>query len=185
MSTMYEQLQQVKQQMGQGKPAAAQAHKVDSAKNATSGTTTGAALNPWVVKPKHRQSAPQPAAVQNGDGKAKRISVNNRKKIKKLMTHWPALFSLDVARPLSVGIQAALIADAKARGLAITESQITYCLSTYAKRPAYLKALSAGGPRYDLHGQPCGEVTAEQQQKALIQLEGMRKANGTTTQQAG
>jgi len=171
---MYEQLQQVKQQMGQGKPAAAKTHKVDSAKNATSGATTAATLNPWVVKPKHRQSAPQPAAVQNGNDKAKRISVNNRKKIKKLVAHWPALFSLDVARPLSVGIQAALIADAKARGLPITESQITYCLSTYAKRPAYLKALAAGGPRYDLNGQPCGEVLPEHQQEAERRLSAMQ-----------
>ena len=140
VSSMQAQLQQVKQHLSQGKPtAAAKPQKANSVKNATSGTTTGAVLNPWVVKPKYLKSAPQPAAVQNGDGKAKRISVNNRKKIKKLVAHWPALFSLDAARPLSVGIQTALIADAKARGLPITESQIALLPERLCQAPGILQ----------------------------------------------
>ncbi|ULH10617.1 ProQ/FinO family protein [Serratia marcescens] len=187
MNTLQEQLQQVKQKLNQEKPAATKTQKSDSAKSATNGTTTNALANPWVIKPKHLKSASQPAAAQNGSAsnKTKRINTGNRKKIQKLVAHWPALFSLESVRPLSVGIQTVLMVDAKARDVPITEAQITYCLSAYAKRPAYLKALAAGEPRYDLHGQPCGEVTAEQQQKALIQLEGMRKVNDTATQQAG
>lgn len=181
MNTLQEQLQQVKQQLSQGKPAAVKTQKSDSAKSATNGTTTNALANPWVIKPKHLKSASQPAAAQNGNtsDKAKRINTGNRKKIQKLVAHWPALFSLENVRPLSVGIQAALVADAKTRGLPITVGQIAYCLSAYAKRPAYLKALAAGCPRYDLHGQPCGEVTAEQQQAALLKVEGMRKKRPT------
>jgi len=173
VNTLQEQLQQVKQQMGQA--TSAKSPKSDSTKNNTSGTTTGAILNPWVVKSKHVKSAQQPTTAKNGGSKPMRTNAGNRKKIRKLVDHWPNGFSLDAVHPLSIGIQAALVADAKVRALPITESQIAYCLSTYAKRPAYLKALAAGGPRYDLHGQPCGEVTAEQQ-KALIQLEGMGKS---------
>lgn len=170
MNTLQEQLQQVKQQLSQEKPATAKTQKSDSASNVTGGTTAGTAINSWVIKPKHRESVQQPAAAQNGDNKHKRTSAGNRKKIRKLVDHWPNGFSLDAVHPLSIGIQAALVADAKVRDLTITENQICYCLSAYIKRPAYTKALIAGGPRYDLHGQPGDEVTAEQQQDAVRRL---------------
>ena len=96
---------------------------------------------------------------------AGRVS-QNRKKIGKLAEHWPKGFTLAGVRPLSIGIQEALINDAKARELPITDSQIRYCLSAYTKRPTYMKALAAGGPRYDLNGQPCGEVSTEHQEEA-------------------
>jgi hypothetical protein len=176
MSTLQEQLQQVKQQMRQAEPVAEKAQTKDSAKNATSEATAGSDRNPWLVKPKHLKPAQQPAAAKETDkapgtpAKHKRTSAGNRKKIRKLVTHWPNCFSLDSVYPLSIGIQAALISDAKARDFPITESQTCYCLSAYIKRPAYTKALIAGGPRYDLHGQPGDEVTAEQQQDAVRRL---------------
>ncbi|RYC47297.1 ProQ/FINO family protein [Pectobacterium zantedeschiae] len=40
------------------------------------------------------------------------------------------------------------------------------CIST---RSAYIKALAAGGQRYDLNGKPQGDVTAEQQERAKAQ----------------
>lgn len=86
------------------------------------------------------------------------------------MEHWPNGFALAGVHPLSIGIQEALTVDAKARGLPITEKQIRYCLSAYTKRPAYLKALAAGGTRYDQNGQPCGEVSAEHQREAADRL---------------
>ncbi|EGM1968764.1 prop effector, partial [Salmonella enterica] len=36
----------------------------------------------------------------------------------------------------------------------------------YVRRIRYKKALASGGARYDLNGQPCGEVTPEQQTAA-------------------
>ena len=36
---------------------------------------------------------------------------------------------------------------------------------------AYLRAVAAGGPRYDLAGQPCGEVTPEEAEAAQQHLE--------------
>jgi sRNA-binding protein len=35
-------------------------------------------------------------------------------------------------------------------------------LPLYLRRQMYQRALAAGGSRYDLNGEPCGEVTVEQ-----------------------
>ncbi|HFV2344857.1 TPA: ProQ/FINO family protein, partial [Escherichia coli] len=45
--------------------------------------------------------------------------------------------------------------------------------------PRYYRALMAGGARYDLKGQPCGEVTPQEQKEAetrLMVLNDRRKA---------
>ncbi len=180
MGTMQEQLQQVKQQMGQqneqapaGKPC--KPENTDISPDATRATQRGAGFNPWKVSAKHLKAPHRPEgerkAAEPGitDGQ-RRHKAGNRKKIRKLVDHWPNGFSLDSVRPLSIGIQDALIADAEARALPITLSQIRYCLSAYTKRPAYLKALAAGGTRYDQNGQPCGEVSAEHQREAADRL---------------
>ncbi|EIQ66061.1 putative proP effector [Escherichia coli EPECa12] len=36
--------------------------------------------------------------------------------------------------------------------------------------PRYYRALMAGGARYDLKGQPCGEVTPQEQKEAETRL---------------
>ncbi|WON77020.1 ProQ/FinO family protein [Serratia sp. UGAL515B_01] len=171
MNTMQEQLQQVKQQMSQqGKKAGAAApagnHKKSVApQKTTSATEKDAAANPWNVTAKHTEAPQQPGEVGKNTKEAGKVS-QNKKKIGKLAEHWPKGFTLAGVRPLSIGIQGALINDAKARDLPITENQIRYCLSAYTKRPAYMKALAAGGPRYDLNGQPCGEVSTEHKEEA-------------------
>jgi ProP effector len=90
----------------------------------------------------------------------------------KLAELYPACFAADAAgphRPLKIGIHRDLIE----RGMQPGEVQ---ALMLYVKRPAYKAALIAGGPRYDLDGNPYGEVTAEQiavakaeRQKANVQ----------------
>ena len=45
----------------------------------------------------------------------------------------------------------------------LTRTRIRRALKVYTGAPAYRKALKRGGPRYDLAGQPAGEVTPEQQ----------------------
>ncbi|HHV7360404.1 TPA: ProQ/FINO family protein [Morganella morganii] len=44
-------------------------------------------------------------------------------------------------------------------------------LFSYINRRAYLKALIPGGSRFDMTGQPNGEVTPEQQQDAQRKLD--------------
>lgn len=43
-------------------------------------------------------------------------------------------------------------------------------LASYAQCPRYYRALIAGGVRYDLKCQPCGEVTPQEQQDAETRL---------------
>jgi sRNA-binding protein len=44
----------------------------------------------------------------------------------------------------------------------LTESEARPVFRCYVGRLMYQRALAAGGPRFGLDGEPCGEVTAEQ-----------------------
>lgn len=71
-----------------------------------------------------------------------------------------------------IGIKEAMIVEVKDKGLDIPESHIKQGLRSYISRKAYLKALTLGGNRFDMNGQPNGEVTAEQQaiaEKKLVE----------------
>jgi sRNA-binding protein len=79
---------------------------------------------------------------------------------------FPACFAADASgphRPLKIGIHRDLIE----RGVQPCEAQ---ALRLYARRAAYQAALIAGGPRYDLYGNPHGEVTAEEIAAAKVAL---------------
>ncbi|MEN8540954.1 ProQ/FinO family protein, partial [Escherichia coli] len=78
---------------------------------------------------------------------------------------WPELFSREAPKPLKVGIFDDLMQDLAVRGLALRAT-----LASYAQSPRYYRALMAGGARYDLKGQPCGEVTPQEQQDAETRL---------------
>lgn len=188
MSTIQEQLQRVKQQMNQ--QAVEKQTKSARPPMAVNATTRGANVSPWRVSPKHLESAQRPVEAaeparqeepaKNGTGK-RSMSSGNRKKILKLVAHWPALFSLDECKPVKVGVADDLLADARARGLDTTEGQIRFGLCSHTHRVLYLKALVAGGHRFDMNGQPCGEVTSEQQQNAADKLAEMKMRTQTVT----
>ncbi len=79
---------------------------------------------------------------------------------------FPVCFAADESgphRPLEINIHRDLIE----RGVQLSEAQ---ALRLYARRVAYQAALIAGGPRYDLHGNPHGEVTAEEIAPAKVAL---------------
>ncbi|MFJ5401294.1 ProQ/FINO family protein [Pectobacterium sp. CHL-2024] len=92
----------------------------------------------------------------------------NRKKLERLVLLWPDAFNLENPRPLAIGIDKALAADIERRQLSGAGS-LRFSLGLYIHRSAYIKALTAGGQRYDLNGKPQGEVTAEQQERARAQ----------------
>ncbi|HEY3982484.1 ProQ/FINO family protein [Cedecea sp.] len=52
--------------------------------------------------------------------------------------------------------------NAATRQLLLTAKHIAWVSLT--QTPCYLRAIAAGGQRYDLHGQLCGEVTPEHQE---------------------
>ena len=168
MLSMKEQLQQVKQQMTTSTPEkatrATTAHKV-------LGGHRGHLQSGRGEEP--RKTEPAAVAAPQSNWKARKQKKANRKKLEKLIHFWPALFSLDNPRPLAVGIDAAIKADISARQITC-RGLLLFSLGRYASHRKYLQALAAGGPRYDLNGQPAGEVTPEEQKQAVERLEAMK-----------
>ncbi|EUD11936.1 ProQ/FINO family protein [Providencia alcalifaciens] len=111
------------------------------------------------LKRKTPQEAPQQPKKKN---KADVHAKKKQHRIDRIAQHW-TLFSEPEAKPLMIGIKEAMIAEVKEKGLDIPESHIKQGLRSYISRKAYLKALTLGGNRFDMYGQPNGEITPEQQ----------------------
>jgi ProP effector len=85
-----------------------------------------------------------------------------------LQQHFPALFgAASVVRPLKLHIQADI--QARAPGV-FTKAALSHFLRRYTASGAYLNALARSPQRYDLDGQPAGEVSAEHRQGARDEL---------------
>ncbi|MFE8048138.1 ProQ/FINO family protein [Brenneria goodwinii] len=116
-----------------------------------------------------QETAPGHITAAPGAGKtSNKQNRKNRKKLERLASLWPDAFNLEKPRPLAIGIDKALAADIERRQLSGVGS-LRFSLGLYIHRSAYIKALAAGGQRYDLNGNPQGEVTAEQQARARSQ----------------
>ncbi|QLR04126.1 ProQ/FINO family protein [Providencia rettgeri] len=129
--------------------------------------------SPVTNTPKSIQAkTPQEASQQ--PKKKNKADVHAKKKqhrIDRIAKHW-TLFSEPEAKPLMIGIKEAMIAEATDKGLDIPESHIKQGLHSYISRKAYLKALTLGGNRFDMYGQPNGGITPEQQaiaEKTLVE----------------
>ena len=85
--------------------------------------------------------------------------------IDRLCAAFPACFNRTAPKPLKIGLGEDVMALAEVHpALAdLSRTQIRRALKFYIGAPAYRKALARGGPRYDLDGQPAGEVTPDQQ----------------------
>ena len=86
----------------------------------------------------------------------------------RLCAAFPACFNRKAPKPLKIGLGEELMALAGVYpALAdLSRTQLRRALKVYTGAPAYRKALARGGPRYDLDGQPAGEVTPDQQADA-------------------
>ncbi|MEM8224515.1 ProQ/FINO family protein [Morganella morganii] len=122
---------------------------------------------------KTQQEAPQQPQKKN---KAQAHAKKRKRRTDRLAQHWP-VFTQQGARPLAIGIREQMIADAEARGLDITVSHIKQGLYDYINRVVYLKALTLGGSRFDMTGQPNGEITPEQADAAEQKLQGWQHTN--------
>ena len=82
----------------------------------------------------------------------------------RLCAAFPAGFSRTAPQPLKIGLGEELLALAGVHpALAdLSRTQLRRALKVYTRALAYREALARGGPRYDLAGQPDGEVTPEQ-----------------------
>ncbi|KER03323.1 ProQ/FinO family protein [Photorhabdus temperata] len=126
---------------------------------------------PKVAASKMAQNAPeQPKKTNKADIHAKR----KQHRIDRIAKHW-ALFSEPEVRPLMIDIDQQMMTDVIARGLDVAESHIKQGIHSYVNRRAYLKALILGGSRFDMNGQPDGEVTPEQQEAAEQKLKGWQQ----------
>ncbi|MEK2482882.1 ProQ/FINO family protein [Providencia stuartii] len=129
-------------------------------------TNPPATNTPKSIQAKTPQEAPQQPKKKN---KADVHAKKKQRRIDRIAKHW-TLFSEPEAKPLMIGIKEAMTDEAKNKVLDIPESHIKQGLHSYVNRKAYLKALTLGGNRFDMYGQPSGEVTPEQQAAAERQL---------------
>lgn len=74
---------------------------------------------------------------------------------------WPAAFPArgEPCKPLAIGAGARVCEDARFEASNRTKKAF---LKIWTARPEYLDAILAGGPRYDLEGNPQSEVTEEE-----------------------
>ncbi|HIB7819426.1 TPA: ProQ/FINO family protein [Escherichia coli] len=85
----------------------------------------------------------------------------NHRRINRIAEYWPELFGTENIKPLKAGIIRDVLEDAKSRELPLATGVLRGALTSHLHTTRYLKAIIAGGPRYGLNGQPCGEVTEE------------------------
>ena len=91
----------------------------------------------------------------------------------KLAELFPALFGPEGPRkPIKLRIQADL--NERAPGV-FTKRVLGFFLSRYTTTTAYLRALSTSPTRFDLDGQPAGEIAEEHKAAAVVELERRRE----------
>lgn len=154
--------QQQTQQGTQERDKTTSAHKVKPDSGKTPQKPTGVKINasePQQAKSKPAQERVRPEGMNRRQWK-------NFKHMRRILALWPELFDLNNPKPLKVGVLDDIQRDIAARSLIIGAGVLKAAIASYTRRIRYKKALAAGGARYDLNGQPCGEVTPEQQQAA-------------------
>lgn len=117
---------------------------------------------------KVKQEPPKPLTKEE---KAARHVAKLEMAVNMLVALCPQLFNVESPKPLKVGIGKDVRRLIRDKGLDIPNSQISTGLMAYTQSEAYQKVLSEGGSRFDLDGQPCGEVTGEQQARAKRKLD--------------
>lgn len=88
-----------------------------------------------------------------------RAQWKKRKRVQKITEFWPKLFDINNPKPLKLNIMPDMAKDIKARGLDMGIGSVRVALNAYTSHAKYIRCVAAGGMRYDLNGEPCGEVT--------------------------
>ncbi|EBV5083852.1 proQ/FINO family protein [Salmonella enterica subsp. enterica serovar Minnesota] len=156
--------QQQAQQATPERDKTTSAHRVKPCNGKTPQKLTS---EPQQAKPKPAQERVRPETMTRSQWK-------NVKHMRRILALWPELFDLDNPKPLKVGVLDDIQRDIAARDLTTGTGVLKAAIASYTRRLRYKKALAAGGARYDLNGQPCGEVTPEQQQAAADDINGTK-----------
>ncbi|ECI8024612.1 prop effector [Salmonella enterica subsp. enterica serovar Ramatgan] len=88
-----------------------------------------------------------------------RAQWKKRKRVQKITEFWPKLFDINNPKPLKLNIMPDMTKDIQARGLDMGIGSVRVALNAYTSHAKYIRCVAAGGMRYDLNGEPCGEVT--------------------------
>lgn len=88
-----------------------------------------------------------------------RAQWKKRKRVQKITEFWPKLFDINNPKPLKLNIVQDMVKDIQARGLDMGIGSVRVALNAYTSHAKYIRCVAAGGMRYDLNGEPCGEVT--------------------------
>ena len=120
---------------------------------------------------KPRISPDEQRAREAAEQEAKRIRIAALSKDAEalkatLIDRYPHLFAVDPLRPLASGIHRVL---AEQTGAPMPVLRLA--LAKLTRRNAYLAALSAGGPRYDIEGRPSGMISPDDQKAAVEALQ--------------
>lgn len=120
-------------------------------------------------KPKFAKPPVDPKAAKN---KAKTLE-----SFKQCCKHWPHIFNLLKVKPVSVGMRQELLADAKERGIEVTNSTVYNALFWLTSTVQYKEALVALTNRYNSKGEAVGIVSEEEKTRAKEALDAI---NGRT-----
>jgi sRNA-binding protein len=120
---------------------------------------------------KPRISPEEQRAREAADQEAKRIRIAALSKDAEalkisLIDRYPHLFAVDPPRPLASGIHRVL-AEQTGAPMPVLKT----ALAKLTRRNAYLAALGAGGPRYDIDGRTSGMISPDDQQAAAKALQ--------------
>lgn len=88
-----------------------------------------------------------------------RAQWKKRKRVQKITEFWPKLFDINNPKPLKINIMPDMAKDIQARGIDMGIGSVRVALNAYTSHAKYIRCVAAGGMRYDLNGEPCGEVT--------------------------
>src|SRR5262249_4727291 len=111
-----------------------------------------------------------PVIAEPGPSKKEQEKQARRELLETLRERWPQAFPRDYrqVRPLAIGIRQDIAAHLPEQPLGRIGAVIG--LFQLLTGPAYYRAVLKGGPRYDVDGNPRGEVTPEDQERARQDL---------------
>lgn len=102
---------------------------------------------------------------QNDREKRLKAMEANREAMQNLINAYPEIFSLEIAKPLKIGIHEDLAGDGK-----MSKTKIRKALATYVRQIAYYKCLVQDADRVDLTGAPVSKVTEDEAAYATEKL---------------
>lgn len=114
-----------------------------------------------------------------------RAQWKKRKRVRKITEFWPKLFDINNPKPLKLNIMQDMAKDIQARGLDMGLGSVRVALNAYTSHAKYVRCVAAGGMRYDLSGESCGEVTETAARNARERFKNLERKFKTSRNRSG